>query len=216
MPTVRMGKQASWKAAPWKQGGGQAAGSPDDAWSYWAGSWRTRQSPKQQPKDKDSATHSSSKVTFPLYCQVGQPSQDAPAPPGQAEGLLAGEAGDPFVKTLQRMLNTSRKLDAKLRKLKLDRQEKPMACLSGAAEGYVHRAAARIPEGYVQECRRNERAGIMITAQAERNADPEFGCGWGFRTAADCQNCCAVLGGCGGVASVDVVNDLQCPRSRAR
>ena len=119
---AHMGKKAAWQQAPWKNGHGQ--GDQAAAWAYWPGSWRTRQSPKLGRGEQEDAWHSTSTVRFPSYSQIGESSQDMAHPPGKGVDPSVQEGGDPFVKTMQKLLNGSRKAEARLRKIRQDQAGK--------------------------------------------------------------------------------------------
>ena len=120
--SIFMGKQGrKWHGsqAPWKEG--KDGNQQDSNWSYWSGSWRTRQQ-KDQPQQEKTTLQ-----LFPDYnkmkLQDGQNSLRALE--------TAMEVSDPedlteqdFVKCLQKLLNAARKADSRLRKLEQDKEHK--------------------------------------------------------------------------------------------
>ena len=119
-----MGKKGAWQQPPWKQGSGHGSDPAGTAWAYWPGAWRNRPSPKQNKDGKDESSHATTTVTFPSYSQVSSRATDGQRPPGQDADVAVLEGGDPFVRNMQRLLNVSRKTEAKIRKLQQDKVQK--------------------------------------------------------------------------------------------
>ena len=120
-----MGKH-SWAGAESWQG---ANGQQPSAWSYWSGTWKAnKQNGKwnktqangggqgQPPKDQK----------FPSYHDM-ETHRDKDTPNGVAlsdgELQLSGSGDDSFIKLLQKHLNSSRRLDARARKMAQDKED---------------------------------------------------------------------------------------------
>ena len=120
-----MGKQGKqWQTtAPWKdgqQGREQQAGS--HSWGYWPGSWRSRvNKDSSENKEKPALQH------FPDYNQI---SVSTTGTGGQTQdpAMEGSDVEDPvtqgYVKHLQKLLNTARRVDARTRKLVADKEHK--------------------------------------------------------------------------------------------
>ena len=114
-----MGKDR-WNKQAWKSA---------SCWSYWHGAWRAAQpngkgtrGNNAQPKAKAEGQDGK----FPAYNQVPASQSGEKEVPTTDDTLLgdtpSGQDGE-FLKSMQRLLNASRKLDAKVRKAQAERQQ---------------------------------------------------------------------------------------------
>ena len=109
-----MGKQGKWQAPPWQSGRqGKQQQQDGNSWSYWHGSWRSR--PQKDTEDRKDGT-----IQFPDYNQIKiQEAQSSGLSSDQIMDVSEGEdvPGQDFVKFLQKLLNSARRADTKLRKI---------------------------------------------------------------------------------------------------
>ena len=116
-----MGKQGKWQAPPWQSGRqGKQQQQEGNSWSYWHGSWRSK--PQKDTEDRKDGT-----IQFPDYNQIKiQEAQSSGLSSDQIMDVSEGEdvPGQDFVKFLQKLLNSARRADTKLRKIQQDRDMK--------------------------------------------------------------------------------------------
>ena len=112
-----MGKTSWEQKGQWK--GQEGGGSP--SWAYWSGTWRANKWTRGNPSSAGSGQPEKDRA-FPAYNQM-------PTSGIEVEGVgkdgdqASPQIHDPFIKSMQKFLNQSRKLDAKIRKAVSDRQD---------------------------------------------------------------------------------------------
>ena len=121
-----MGRQTGQKGWQGQWNGDGAGHGHSQYWDYWHGAWPSKwDKPKETGKNggKGAATKE-----FPRYSDMKIPKDHAKDGDAGGAGQPAPvEVGDPkqdFLKALQRALNSSRKLEARARKLAEDKQRK--------------------------------------------------------------------------------------------
>ena len=116
---LSMGKN-SWNRAPWKsQDDGQR---PAGGWSYWHGSWKSRQPGHGQDSGQDKKEHA-----FPAYSTMNVAAtkvDGAPPKPGMGPDQEDDAESTDLLRQIQQQLNKSRRVDGRLRKLVSDLQQK--------------------------------------------------------------------------------------------
>ena len=123
-----MGKSGKWGGgqAPWKDDKSAQGRQDSNAyWSYWSGAWKA---PGSASKDKDKEQSTSEVMQqFPAYSQI-KVSTGAAASRTIDVAMEISDAEDgpspAFVKLLQRLLNSARRAEAKIRKLTQDKDTK--------------------------------------------------------------------------------------------
>ena len=114
---LSMGK-STWGKNVWKTQDYQE-GDPAGGWSYWHGSWKSAQQKGQKGNPSSGGNaHGGKEAAFPAYHQMAK-STAADKAGKQAESVTdwpnkQGQEDD-FVRDMQKMLNTSRKLDGRIR-----------------------------------------------------------------------------------------------------
>ena len=119
-----MGKN-SWNKQSWAAEG--QAHNAAGGWSYWPGSWRALQQDGKAGKGAQQGANQQKHkdCKFPAYNQMLQPAtKDKDAGEADVDVSAIAPAGQTteFLKCMQKLLNTSRKLDGKIRKAHQDKE----------------------------------------------------------------------------------------------
>ena len=112
-----------WQSAPWKgkQKHSDADNGYSGSWSFWPGTWKQRNQDVRKTQQQDT-TH------FPSYVDMTVSKQSmstAALPLNVSQGTDVGSSPDgDFLKTVQKNLNSNRRIEGRLRKLNEDSQHK--------------------------------------------------------------------------------------------
>ena len=186
-----MGKSGKWGGgqAPWKEDKSAQGRQDSNAyWSYWSGAWKA---PGSASKDKDKEQSTSEVMQqFPAYSQIKTGAAASRTIDVAMEISDAEDGPSPaFVKLLQRLLNSARRAEAKIRKLTQDKDTKKSQWEEfQQAMGAIHRAARSLQQG-LEEHRQGAR-GACTTATGYPLADPG---GSGGRWPANAVLCSGII-----------------------